>query len=203
MDVLASETCWAVNWHNKASVINLVYLYSKKSLRNIKKPQETISEILYTVKPVFNAPCTLRKPFFIGKVLLSRRSGVPRIHSSEVPVRKGTYLQRKNFDPLRFRYRQFSPCQTVNTYSKGLRKLFNTFRLVGFKSDTLLLKESRNDDLKYTHQIEKVMSDIYLHTTQQLGNWQTRSIIHLKWKWWFEVCRQEYIKRAWGFRGCG
>ena len=28
MDVLASETCWAVNWHNKVSVIKLVYLYS-------------------------------------------------------------------------------------------------------------------------------------------------------------------------------
>ena len=28
-DVLTSETCWAVNWHNKASVIKLVYLYSK------------------------------------------------------------------------------------------------------------------------------------------------------------------------------
>ena len=28
MDVLTSETCWAVNWHNKASVIKLVYLYS-------------------------------------------------------------------------------------------------------------------------------------------------------------------------------
>ena len=28
MDVLTSETCWAVNWHNKASVIMLVYLYS-------------------------------------------------------------------------------------------------------------------------------------------------------------------------------
>jgi len=30
MDVLKSETCWAVNWHNKASVIKLVYLYSNK-----------------------------------------------------------------------------------------------------------------------------------------------------------------------------
>ena len=29
MDVLTSETYWAVNWHNKASVIKLVYLYSK------------------------------------------------------------------------------------------------------------------------------------------------------------------------------
>jgi len=29
MDVLTSETCWAVNWHSKASVIKLVYLYSK------------------------------------------------------------------------------------------------------------------------------------------------------------------------------
>ena len=28
MDVLTSETYWAVNWHNKASVIKLVYLYS-------------------------------------------------------------------------------------------------------------------------------------------------------------------------------
>ena len=28
MDILTSETCWAVNWHNKASVLKLVYLYS-------------------------------------------------------------------------------------------------------------------------------------------------------------------------------
>jgi len=28
MDVLTSETWWAVNWHNKASVIKLVYFYS-------------------------------------------------------------------------------------------------------------------------------------------------------------------------------
>jgi len=28
MDLLISETCWPVNWHNKASVIKLVYLYS-------------------------------------------------------------------------------------------------------------------------------------------------------------------------------
>jgi len=28
MDILTSGTCWAVNWHNKASVIKLVYLYS-------------------------------------------------------------------------------------------------------------------------------------------------------------------------------
>ena len=32
MDVLTSETCWAVNWRNKASVIKLVYLYSNISL---------------------------------------------------------------------------------------------------------------------------------------------------------------------------
>jgi len=32
MDVLMSETCWAVNWHNKASVIRLVYLYSNHSI---------------------------------------------------------------------------------------------------------------------------------------------------------------------------
>ena len=32
MDVLTSETCWAVNWHNKASVIKLVYLYSNIKL---------------------------------------------------------------------------------------------------------------------------------------------------------------------------
>ena len=30
MDVLTPETCWAVNWHNKASVIKLVYFYSSK-----------------------------------------------------------------------------------------------------------------------------------------------------------------------------
>ena len=32
MDVLTSETCWAVNWHNKASVIKLVYLYSNSCI---------------------------------------------------------------------------------------------------------------------------------------------------------------------------
>ena len=31
MDVLTSETCWAANWHNKASVMKLVYVYSNKN----------------------------------------------------------------------------------------------------------------------------------------------------------------------------
>ena len=31
LDVLTPETCWAVNWHNKASAIKLVYLYSNIS----------------------------------------------------------------------------------------------------------------------------------------------------------------------------
>jgi len=30
MNVLTSETCWAINWHNKARVIKLVYLYSNR-----------------------------------------------------------------------------------------------------------------------------------------------------------------------------
>ena len=30
MDVLTSETCWAVNWHDKASFIKSVYLYSNR-----------------------------------------------------------------------------------------------------------------------------------------------------------------------------
>ena len=30
--VLTYETCWAVNWHNKASVIKLAYLYSNNSV---------------------------------------------------------------------------------------------------------------------------------------------------------------------------
>jgi len=30
MDVLTSETCWAVNWRDKASAIKLVYLHSNK-----------------------------------------------------------------------------------------------------------------------------------------------------------------------------
>ena len=40
MDVLTSETRWTVNWHNKASVIKLVYLYS-----NIKMMHGPISTI--------------------------------------------------------------------------------------------------------------------------------------------------------------
>ena len=32
MDVLTSETCWAVNWHNKASAIKLVYLHSNMKM---------------------------------------------------------------------------------------------------------------------------------------------------------------------------
>ena len=35
MDVLTSETCWAVNWHNKTSVIKLVYLYSNIKMMHI------------------------------------------------------------------------------------------------------------------------------------------------------------------------
>jgi len=33
-DVNTSETCWAVIWHNKASVIKLVYLYSNIKMMN-------------------------------------------------------------------------------------------------------------------------------------------------------------------------
>jgi hypothetical protein len=33
-------------------------IHVKGSQRNFKKPQETISEILYTIKPVLNATCT-------------------------------------------------------------------------------------------------------------------------------------------------
>ena len=32
MDVLTSETIWAVNWRNKASDIKLVYLYSNYNI---------------------------------------------------------------------------------------------------------------------------------------------------------------------------
>jgi len=39
MDVLTSETCWAVNWHNKASVIKLVYLYSNKNVSYVCMPK--------------------------------------------------------------------------------------------------------------------------------------------------------------------
>ena len=41
MDVLTSETCWAVNWHNEASVIKLIYLYSNVRLYWITKPYVT------------------------------------------------------------------------------------------------------------------------------------------------------------------
>ena len=37
MDILTSETCWAVKWHNKASVIKLVYLYSNTKSEFILK----------------------------------------------------------------------------------------------------------------------------------------------------------------------
>jgi len=36
MGVLTSETCWAVNWHNKISDIKLVYLYSSMLLEVLK-----------------------------------------------------------------------------------------------------------------------------------------------------------------------
>jgi len=49
MDVLTSETFWAVNWHNKASVIKLVYLYS-----NIKMMHGPIRirHIYFVIKPI-------------------------------------------------------------------------------------------------------------------------------------------------------
>jgi len=53
------------------------------------------------------------------------------------------------------------------------------------------------------HKEEKLAFDIYLPTTQQRNSRHSRSITHFKWKWWYEVCCQEYIKRACGFRGCG
>jgi len=37
MDVLTSKTCWAVNWHNKACVNKLVYLYSNKNAQYVHK----------------------------------------------------------------------------------------------------------------------------------------------------------------------
>jgi len=42
MDVLTSETCWAVNWHNKASVVKLVYLFS--NMNSLLKELYCISE---------------------------------------------------------------------------------------------------------------------------------------------------------------
>jgi len=45
MVVLTSETCWAVNWHNKINDIKLVYLYSK----NVLSQRYVTLSSLYTV----------------------------------------------------------------------------------------------------------------------------------------------------------
>ena len=53
MDVLTSETLWAVNWHNKASVIKLVCLYSKEmSVWCFKHPPKHLLSGAATACPV-------------------------------------------------------------------------------------------------------------------------------------------------------
>jgi len=52
MDVLTSETCWAVNWHSKASVIKLVYLYS-----HIKMMHSTSSRSLLKMDVLTSETC--------------------------------------------------------------------------------------------------------------------------------------------------
>ena len=49
-DVLTSETCWAVNWHNKASVIKMVYLYSNiKMMHGPIRIRFTIIHYLFVI----------------------------------------------------------------------------------------------------------------------------------------------------------
>ena len=52
MDVLTSETCWAVNWHNKASDIKLVSLYSTIKMMHgpINIKWYTLFECLHNLK---------------------------------------------------------------------------------------------------------------------------------------------------------
>ena len=49
MDVLTSETCWAVNWHNKAIVIKLVYLYS--NIKMMHGPIRISIKLLHLLAP--------------------------------------------------------------------------------------------------------------------------------------------------------
>ena len=49
MDVLTSETFWAVNWHNKTSVIKLIYLYSNDfyEIWYFSIPRKSVEKVLY------------------------------------------------------------------------------------------------------------------------------------------------------------
>jgi len=60
MDVLTSETCWAVNWHNKASVIKLVYHYSNIEMMHGPIPIRCTWFYLY----VHPSICLISLPFF-------------------------------------------------------------------------------------------------------------------------------------------
>jgi len=65
MDVLTSETCWAVNWHNKASVIKLVYLYSNIKMMHGSIRIRCVPLFIYNIikhvtctHPYWNFSCT-------------------------------------------------------------------------------------------------------------------------------------------------
>ena len=54
MDVLTSETCWAVNWHNKASVIKLVYFYSNIKMMHGPICIRFATKLKFVLKIVFS-----------------------------------------------------------------------------------------------------------------------------------------------------
>jgi len=94
MDVLTSETCWAVNSHNKASVIKLVYLHS-----NIKMMHGPI-RIRY-----YPGVCSeeLRKK---AQVTIDNEAGVPTNRTRRL-------LQRSNCRDF-FTETQYSKWQTLH-----------------------------------------------------------------------------------------
>ena len=69
MDVLTSETCWAVNWHNKTSVFKLVYLYSNlgTSLTNQNSIQEKIKSRLRSGNVWYHSVQNLSSSNFLSK----------------------------------------------------------------------------------------------------------------------------------------
>ena len=56
MGVLTSETCWAVNWHNKISDIKLVYLYSKCCFHSYLPEDHGIYYRILTLRPSWPWP---------------------------------------------------------------------------------------------------------------------------------------------------
>ena len=115
MDVLTSETCWAVNWHNKASVIKLVCLYSNEFWSLHGGLAQDFILLGYDAMAM-----NKRTPTF-------RRNVVPLFSATFRPWRCGNYVFSKGWKPFAY-CRGSCPRRTNTHYSVriiGRCNLFN------------------------------------------------------------------------------